>query len=396
MTEVKWVGSASTDPTNASNWSTGSLPTAGDTMVFDGTAQASCQFNGTFPPVEANVHDIRIASDWNPDYQITTGGASIINLDGFLLIEATNVINASHSLTFNFTAAGSVTVYLGSGSSFSTSAHVNMSITDSVFTSSTSRGNTIYNFNAHSTTLVDGIYPKLAGTGTVKTKRIFSDASGTEFNTYGAVEMSTITTDLKFESEKADVHDYDKIFHFEGGFTALGETFKFGHTTAEFSTSSAGANVFPVTGELNSAAFGNDTTKVFNTQYHKIRIQKNHASSAYWKISAGRILECNELVVKDGGRLYGPADGSSAVVIKTIKRPTIHGDWNFRQVTDGIYESIFDINVLPVTHGGTGLATVTPGGILYGDGQGNLVILPIGTTGQTLKVHSSGVPFWSS
>ena len=45
MTEVKWVGSASTDPTNASNWSTGSLPTAGDTMVFDGTAQASCQFN---------------------------------------------------------------------------------------------------------------------------------------------------------------------------------------------------------------------------------------------------------------------------------------------------------------------------------------------------------------
>ena len=87
---------------------------------------------------------------------------------------------------------------------------------------------------------------------------------------------------------------------------------------------------------------------------------------------------------------------NSAVVIKTIKRPTIHGDWNFRQVTDGIYESIFDINVLPVTHGGTGLATVTPGGILYGDGQGNLVILPIGTTGQTLKVHSSGVPFWSS
>ena len=395
MVEYKWVGTTSTDPTVTSNWDRddGTLPGAGDTMTFDSAAQANCQFNGTFPS-SGNVHDIRIASDWPEDFTITTGGTSTINLDGFLLIAATSVINASHSLTFSFNAAGSVPVYLGSGSLYGTSAHVTMSITDSVFTSSTSRGNTIYNFNAHNTTLVDGIYPKLAGTGTVKTKRIFSDASGTEFNTYGAVEMSTITTDLKFESEKADVHDYDKIFHFEGGFTALGETFKFGHTTAEFSTSSAGANVFPVTGELNSA--GNDTTKVFSTQYHKIRIQKNHASSAYWKISAGKILECNELVVKDGGRLYGPADGSSAVVIKTIKRPTIHGDWNFRQVTDGIYESIFDINVLPVTHGGTGLATVTPGGILYGDGQGNLVILPIGTTGQTLKVHSSGVPFWSS
>ena len=393
MAEVKWIGSTSTDPTTASNWSTGGLPTASDSMVFDGSAQANCQFNGTFPNT---VHDIKIASDWNTDYQITTGGASVINLGGFLSIGIENIINASHSLTFNFTGSASVSAFLGSGAA-TTSAFVNMTLNSgSVFTSETSRGNTIYNFDATSTTMVDGVYPKLKGTGTIKTKRIFSDASGTEFNTYGAVEMSTIITDLKFESEKADVHDYDKIFHFEGGFTALGETFKFGHTIAEFSTSSAGANVFPVTGELNSAAFGNDTTKVFSTQYHKIRIRKNHASSAYWKISAGRILECNELVVKDGGRLYGPADGSSAVVIKTIKRPTIHGDWNFRQVTDGIYESIFDINVLPVTHGGTGLAAVTPGGIVYGDGQGNLVILPIGTTGQTLKVHSSGVPYWSS
>ena len=146
MTEVKWVGSASTDPTNASNWSTGSLPTAGDTMTFDATAQANCQFNGTFPS-SGNVHDIRISSDWPEDYTITTGGTSTINLDGFLLIAATSVINASHSLTFSFNAAGSVPVYLGSGSSYGTSAHVSMSITDSVFTSSTSRGNTIYNLS---------------------------------------------------------------------------------------------------------------------------------------------------------------------------------------------------------------------------------------------------------
>ena len=397
MAEVKWIGSTSTDPTNASNWSTGSLPGTSDSMVFDGTAQASCQFNGTFPPSVASVHDVKIASDWNTDYQITTGGASVINVGGFLSISAANVINASHSLTFDFIGSASVTAYVGDGGA-TTSAFVNMGLNSgSVFTSDTSRGNTTFDFNATSTTMVDGVYPKLTGTGIIKTKKIYSDASRTAFNTYGSVDMWTITGDLKFESEKYDIYDYEKVFLFEGGFTALGENFKFGHTTAKFITyrsAGTGSVVFPVTGELNSAAFGNDTTKVFNTQYHKVVIEANDNKANYWLVSDGKVLECNELVINDGGRFYANMAGNNSVVIRCTRRPTVIGDWNFRQVTEGIYESIGGTNVLPVTHGGTGLTTVAPGAILYGDGQGNLVVLSPGGNGTTLTI-SGGVPVWS-
>ena len=397
MPEVKWVGgdaAGTTNPLLSANWSTGNLPTSSDDMIFAGAATANCQFNGTFPNT---VHDVKIASDWNPDFQIPTGGAAVINIGGFLAIELANVINASHSLTLNFTGSASISAYVGDGGA-TTSAFVSMTLNSgSVFTSETSRANTIYNFDASSTTMVDGVYPQLKGTGIIKTKKIYSDASRTAFNTYGSVDMWTITTDLKFESEKYDIYDYEKVFFFEGGFTALGENFKFGHTTAKFKTyrsAGTGSVVFPVTGELNSAAFGNDTTKVFNTQYHKVVIEANDNTANYWLVSDGKVLECNELVINDGGRFYANMAGNNSVVIRCTRRPTVIGDWNFRQVTEGIYESIGGTNVLPVTHGGTGLTTVAPGAILYGDGQGNLVVLSPGSNGTTLTI-SGGVPVWS-
>ena len=111
-------------------------------------------------------------------------------------------------------------------------------------------------------------------------------------------------------------------------------------------------------------------------------------------VNAGRFIECNELVVNDGGRFYGPSSGTKAVAIRSVKRPTVQGDWNFRQIADGIYESIGDSTNIPVSHGGTGLQTIAKGSILYGNGNGSIGVLPIGSTGETLKVSSGGIPEW--
>jgi hypothetical protein len=132
---------------------------------------------------------------------------------------------------------------------------------------------------------------------------------------------------------------------------------------------------------------------VFNVQYHKVIIRAPPLLSEprYCYIEDGRTLECNELVIEAGGRLYGPAEGEQVASskIKSVKRPTVQGDWNFKQIADGIYESIDNIPTLPVTEGGTGLNVVEKAGILYGDGQNPLGVLSLGTRTQVLVVNDN-------
>jgi hypothetical protein len=61
-----------------------------------------------------------------------------------------------------------------------------------------------------------------------------------------------------------------------------------------------------------------------------------------------------------------------------------------RQIADGVYETIGAISNTPVYHGGTGLQTIPVGSILYGNGNGKIELLAIGTAGQVLKVYDSG------
>lgn len=48
-----------------------------------------------------------------------------------------------------------------------------------------------------------------------------------------------------------------------------------------------------------------------------------------------------------------------------------------------------------VTHGGTGLATVSVGGLLYGSALDVMSVLAIGSAGQVLTV-SGGLPTWAT
>ena len=387
---VRWVGGTSTDSTVGSNWSSGSVPATGDDVVFDANATVICIISSaTFPQDGGDLNSLTISSDLKDDVVIQTGMNTEINLEGVMSINKAACIDANHTLTFDFNAAPSTTVYDGGGSSMTVKPFVvfGSSMTDSAFVDDASRTNTTFDFGSQNFVMIDGVYPNITGTGTLYAKSIYSDASRTLHNTYGSVDMLAING-IAVISENYDIYDYDKQFYFEGALTAIGDTFKFGHTTARFKANGADLKL-PVNGESNSNAYGNDTAKTLYTEYHKIVIE-NGGSSNYWLISAGLTLDCNELVINDGGRLYGPSTGTKAATIKTVKRPTVRGDWNFRQITDGIYESINDFSNLSVYYGGTGLQTIPVGSILYGNGNGTIELLPIGSAGQVLKVVDSG------
>jgi len=378
MTTYFWQGSANPSPNDGDNWldplgpSTGTAPADGDSIVFDSTSDGNndCQFDSANFPASGELVDVTISANFTKF--ITTSTTTSINLDGKLEINVGGKIKPTHSMTFDFNTAGTTTVYDGNGDSYTHKPLVIYNVADSMFNSESARGLVTFNFGALNLSMIDGIYPNITFTGTIYAKSIYSDTSRTLHNTYGSVDILTVNGG-NIDSEKYNIYDYDKQFLFEKGFTSIGEYFRFGHTTARFVTyrsAGTGEVVFPVTGELNSAAFGNDTTKNFYTQYHKIIIENNDNSANYWLLKGGNVLECNEIVVGDGGRFYGPVSGTAAAVIRSVKRPNVYGDWNFREVTDGIYESITGTNVIPVSHGGTGRLTLTKDSILYGDGMG--------------------------
>ena len=369
MATNKWVGGTSNDSTVASNWSLGAVPTTNDDVVFDATSDGNndCVINSaTFPEDGGDLNSLTISSDFTK--LLKTGMNTEVNLEGVMTIDKTASIDADHTLTFDFNAAPSTTVYDSGGSSYTYKPFVifNSNMSDSAFVDSTSRTNTTFDFGSQDFTMIDGVYPNITGTGNLYAKSIYSDTSRGLHNTYGSVDMLAING-ISVSSLTYDIYDYDKQFYFEGALTAIGDTFKFGHTTARFKAQGT-ANKLPVNGERNSNAYGNDTAKTFYTEYHKIVIE-NGGSSNYWVISAGLTLDCNELVVSDGGRLYGPSSGTRAATIKSVKRPTVQGDWNFRQITDGIYESVNDASNTSAYEGGTGRQTLTNNAILYGQGM---------------------------
>lgn len=369
MATNKWVGGTSTDSTVASNWSLATIPVTGDDVVFDATSDGNndCVINSaTFPEDGGDLNSLSIDSKFTK--LLKTGMNTEVNLEGVMTIDKTLCIDADHTLTFDFNAAPSTTVYDSGGSSYTYKPFVifNSNMTDSAFVDYDSRTSTTFDFGSQNFTMIDGVYPNITGTGNLYAKSIYSDTSRGLHNTYGSVDMLAING-ISVSSLTYDIYDYDKQFYFEGALTAIGDTFKFGHTTARFKAQGT-ANKLPVNGERNSNAYGNDTAKTFYTEYHKIVIE-NGGSSNYWIISEGLTLDCNELVVSDGGRLYGPSSGTRAATIKSVKRPTVQGDWNFRQITDGIYESVNDASNTSVYEGGTGRQTLTDNAILYGQGM---------------------------
>jgi len=387
MTDRTWNGSQTTDYNTAANWTPSGVPASGDNITFDDTSDGAndCVIDGV---TDAVWNNITIASNFYGKLQ--TNGTVVIEIQGAMVINKADCLKFDGTNTVNFTgnpAAVGITTYDGAGTAY-TKALISFGADTSVW--NTGRDNTAFIFPSHSFSMVDGVYPKFTFTGTLKAKKIYSDTSRTEFNNYGSVDIAQLTAN-NVSSDNYDIYDYTKEFLFEGSIAAIGDTFRFGHTTARFKavkSSSYGKVEFPVTG---SSVFADTTSKNFTAQYHKLVIEASDNINNYWQIPAGLTIECNELVIKDGGRIYGEVGiDVKAATIKCVKRPTIRGDWNMRQIADGVYETIGAISNTPVYHGGTGLQTIPVGSILYGNGNGKIELLAIGTAGQVLKVYDSG------
>ena len=369
MAVITWDGSESGGVfTDGANWVGGSAPSNGDSILFDSTSNGAtgndCNISALTISSSQQYHDITIASTYTGT--ITFSNTLDVRLDGALLVHKANSLKGTGTTTFTFLGSPSVDTYDGAGAAY-TKALVNFTADTSVWNAG--RDTFTFNFGSQTFSMVDGAYPNITYTGEMKAKKIYSDASRTDFNNYGSVDMLNFNGD-DVTSSDYDIYDYTKEYLFEGTLTAIGEYFRFGHTTARFKTlktSSYGSLNFPVTGSTN---FGNTTTKNFYAQYNKLQIEANDVIDNYWKIPAGLTLECNELVIKDGGRIYGEVGtDNKAASIKCVKRPTIRGDWNFRQIADGVYETIGAFSNTPVFHGGTGRQTLTKNSVLYGNGM---------------------------
>ena len=391
MADRFWVGASSTSFNNSANWSLGSggsggasIPTDTDTAIYDANSSADCVLD-----IDRTLNILKVESGFTR--VITSSSSQIITIQQHMEINRAScfAFTSGNIITFTFDKSESpVSAFDGSGSSFSSGdIYIKYGANTSVFFSETARSNCVYNFSANqSVVLVDGVYPNIISGGILFAKYITADSSATDFNTYGSVDILQYRTNGTgtVRSTSHDIHDYDKEFFFESIHSSgIGEFFQFGHTTARFKSGTSNFRL-PVFGDVYTN-FGNTTTNTFNVQYHKVVIDTGDNLTNYAFIQNGKTLECNELVIRDGGRLYGPAEGLqvASAKIKSVKRPTVQGDWNFKQIADGIYESIGNIPTLPVTEGGTGLNTLAVGRIPFGNGQ-----LPLQTL-STLNYNTS-------
>lgn len=398
-----WSGSKDTDWDDVDNWRTGSggsstpgaIPGTGDDVIFDAATMAGpCDFtlaHGT------TIRSLEVKDGLSADTLINTAGSKTLTIKNTMTISEHSVFGFANTFTFIFDGSGTqLTVFDGAGSSSGVATtHIKLDLNagESMFSSASggvSRGNITFDFTPNSgtntMTLVDGQYPNMTNIGTVSAKYITSDANATAFNTYGSVDILNWSGG-SVTSTARNIYDYDKEFFFEA-LTSINETFQFGHTTARFK--SGGANLrLPVFSDYYTN-FGSVDNARFHVQYNKVIIEAGDNASYYCYIQEGKTLYCNELIVRDGGRLYGPAEGATKVTarIESVKRPTIHGDWNFRQVADGIYESVGTSPIEPVTFNYNGKV-----GIGTGDAA---VTVPLhikdSGTGDTVVIESTDVP----
>ena len=403
MADYYWQGAKSNAFNDPDNWVTASggstthttAPGSSDDLFYDAASFGQeCDFATAHG---LTVKSITVQDGLTQSVLLNTVAARSLTIKDTLTVNEHTVFAFAQTFTFIFDGSGTqFTVYDGAGTNDSSvpDAYIKLGLNanESMFSSETVRGRITFDFTqasgTNSMTLVDGKYPIMTNIGTVHAKYITSDSSATAFNTYGSVDILD-WSDGSVRSTKRNIYDYDKEFFFEA-LTSVDETFQFGHTTARFKSGSSNFRL-PVLGDVYTN-FGNNTTNTFNVQYHKVIIDVGDNTSNYAYIQVGKTLDCNELVIRDGGRLYGPAEGNqvASAKIKSVKRPTVQGDWNFKQIADGIYESIGNIPTLPVTEGGTGLNSVAVNSLLIGQGQLPLSTLAMGSANQVLKVNSGG------
>jgi len=235
--------------------------------------------------------------------------------------------------------------------------------------------------------LDDGIYPNMdfdcggSDTATLAFDFCYTAGNNNRTNDFKKVDMLTLTIDSSFDVKPTDYNIINKQKHIiiRNGYDLNCSTFDMGYATLEIipCISVTGANVASLYVPTNdTATFGptpsGSQAMGMKTKYSTLIIGTPIDENSALFMQDNTILVCDDLIIKAGGRLYGSErDDENSTEIHSIKQPTIEGDWNFVQTSEGIYRAQGSTPTLPVSMGGTGLTS-------------------IGTQGQVLAVKSNG------
>jgi hypothetical protein len=387
MATIKWEGGLSTDASVAANWAGGSLPTSSDVVSFSGSVSNACDMTN----LGAETYQkITVNSDY--DSTVTFSSQTITLTDGVgLEIYKAGVFDCGSNVVFDFTGTPTGNAYNSDGTTtgqplytikIDSSNDTNLDTSPTgVFIDETDRSNTTFVFKNSSATLkmylMDGVYPNVTfeptAATTFDTRNAFDTYTASDINTlskmneYGKVNMLNFTvtdTDITVSAGSKNYDDLNKIFKIKGSIATIGaNTFDWGYATLELEPTTN--STIPCTGSTTHGS------GFFKAHYHKLVIEESASNSYYYLLETNLRLNCNELVVN--GRLYGNSDYNSSAdttaEIHTVKSPTINGDWNFQQISDGIYRARGTLELSPVAYGGTGRRFLTSNNILYGQGS---------------------------
>ena len=380
MATIKWVGTLlSNDADIAANWVGGVKPTSSDEVHFDGTCLNICDMTNlgdqTFQAIHIHSDYFIFGGATTPTVKFNGQNITLTNGIG-LTIEKSGVLDCNETV-FTFTGTASGDNYNSAGSVNDAKYFIKIDSTNDnkldvsdlgVFVNETDREQTTFNYTPSATskiTLMNGVYPKVtiaptSGTTTFYTSNDFQTYTAsaipqrTKLSSYPKVSMlafdvsssSVTTTPLT-----RNLEDKLKVFRIKNGITGVGgSTFDWGYTTLELEPSTSGNHELPTTGDTTYGS----SSELFTARYHKIIIEEAKSNNRYFTIDANTRLYCNTLIIN--GRFYGNIDydSSSSAEIHTVNRVIVNGDWNFQQISDGVYRVRGTQELLPTAYGGTG------------------------------------------
>ena len=262
--------------------------------------------------------------------------------------------------------------------------------TAGMFKDETSRSNFTFLFeppNNQILVLDDGIYPNMdfdcggSDTATLAFDFCYTAGNNNRTNDFKKVDMLTLTIDSSFDVKPTDYNIINKQKHIiiRNGYDLDCSTFDMGYATLEIipCISVTGANVASLYVPTNDTSTFGPTPSAsqamgMKTKYSTLIIGTPIDENSALFMKDNTILVCDDLIIKAGGRLYGSErEDENSTEIHCLKQPTVEGDWNFVQTSEGIYRAQGSTPTLPVSMGGTGLTS-------------------IGTQGQVLAVKSNG------
>jgi len=364
MATLYWKGGTSTDIGVVSNWVTTSggstnpanlngLTNGTDDVIFN-YATSGASSNALIDSSMSNSANGSPPNNWKSltiEYhaslvktivlgsggQLTLAGLEI-KQSGTIFATHTSIIKFAGTPKFTTSDSGEYNLYIKLDSTNDSELNTNM--TRGIFDSAVSRSNVTFLF-APSTqniplVLQNGLYPNMDFHTTSSTAILNVQSLPYEdrTNVFYGVDMLNLDIDTSFKVLPLRYNFLDKSKHFKitGTLTLTTDTFNMGLSTFEL-VSTTTTLKFPTTGTYG-------VENQFTSKFTNVIIGTPVEEKNFVTVEDNTSFACEHLHIKAGGRLYGPDYGSdSGSEIHCVQPVTVEGDWNFSQISDGVYRT---------------------------------------------------------